>query len=725
MSSCLSDEQLAVVRIVSDGVHSVRVNACAGSGKTRTMLECAKQNPGRKFVMLVYNKQLQSETRASVSAQKIRNINVFTIHSMVGKCYESITGHHRACSSDEILFQSVCTLEEHISMMGKNTFPCDVLLIDEAQDLNPLMARAIQQYIRLHKEHVKQIVLVGDPKQALYTDKEDSLLASSNMYLEAPENHFGRMGGWVSCELSATFRLTPEMTTFVNAYWGTSMRSARPARGDATSIVFVKCNLYTKAIIDLIKDCVRKYSQREVMLLACSFKSCVHKQTPVRFLADRLSRDDVGIDVYVADHEKANAARCAKNKLRFLTYHSSKGCEARCVIVCGFDKYDDRKVSNLNPMGVALSRAKDVLIVLEGSGMKSSPYPIYNVRDHVSYSQNKYTCDGKIVNRILATINQFILADTLVYAKTITIARKALQGVYAQELVSFCDENVKGYKQLVELEDVVYSVTDRSSESLDERRRIIGLGAWDNIREACDVLEYDMYVDSRNTKNISKNTGSEEVSDLYGIFVTEIARMMCCPEYVKCMLDKLDMSNEVDASRWVNKMQMIIDNMCRNHPEKEYRYNQLAEKSCVVNYDVLQQGGQRCLEQLHSICQEHCRSFSTGNFEHAILYKLHTPYPCTYNKQLVEFVGVLDWCVDDIVYEAKMVSDITDEMKMQLVQYCLLRADEKMLATVHGYLHNIRTDELWYVCVSFEDPTSSPSNMIYRIVRSRFPEAVS
>ena len=55
-----SEEQQSVIDSISDG-NNVIVNACAGSGKSTTILSCAKALPQYNFINLTFNKALQTE----------------------------------------------------------------------------------------------------------------------------------------------------------------------------------------------------------------------------------------------------------------------------------------------------------------------------------------------------------------------------------------------------------------------------------------------------------------------------------------------------------------------------------------------------------------------------------------------------------------------------------------------------------------------------------------
>ncbi|RXJ88190.1 UvrD-helicase domain-containing protein [Arcobacter sp. CECT 8985] len=74
-----TDEQLS---IINSNKHSFKINAVAGSGKTTTLLEYAKQFPNLKILYLAYNKSLQTSLEKKLHKLKISNMQVKTIHSL-------------------------------------------------------------------------------------------------------------------------------------------------------------------------------------------------------------------------------------------------------------------------------------------------------------------------------------------------------------------------------------------------------------------------------------------------------------------------------------------------------------------------------------------------------------------------------------------------------------------------------------------------------------------
>ncbi len=68
--------------IIETKEKSFKINAVAGSGKTTTLLEYAKQNSHLKILYLAYNKSLQISLQSKLKDYNLPNIFVTTIHSL-------------------------------------------------------------------------------------------------------------------------------------------------------------------------------------------------------------------------------------------------------------------------------------------------------------------------------------------------------------------------------------------------------------------------------------------------------------------------------------------------------------------------------------------------------------------------------------------------------------------------------------------------------------------
>src|SRR5271165_631603 len=82
MKHRLTEQQKLIVANPLNSGEVMLINAGAGSGKSSTLHEIAEQNPAKKFLYLVFNKDAQrdAETRAP------ENMTCRTVHSL---CFDS------------------------------------------------------------------------------------------------------------------------------------------------------------------------------------------------------------------------------------------------------------------------------------------------------------------------------------------------------------------------------------------------------------------------------------------------------------------------------------------------------------------------------------------------------------------------------------------------------------------------------------------------------------
>eukprot|EP00965_Chrysotila_dentata_P233465 6199586-Pleurochrysis_carterae.AAC.1 len=140
----------------------------------------------------MYNKQLQCETTKRMQEMNISNAKCLTIHGLVRRITQQQTENsvymkraldwwHTQMDCDESRACLICTNQDVLNV--------DVVMVDEAQDLNSVLVDALQLFLQCiaHvKETPPRLVLVGDPKQLLY-DFFPQPSTSASDYLMKPE----------------------------------------------------------------------------------------------------------------------------------------------------------------------------------------------------------------------------------------------------------------------------------------------------------------------------------------------------------------------------------------------------------------------------------------------------------------------------------------------------------------------------------------------------------
>jgi len=150
-----SDEQQTIINSIAVK-KNVIVDACAGSGKSTTILSCALAFPDKKFIQLTFNKQLQSEIQEKVKVLEIKNLNVYTFHGLAVKYYDPSC--HNDMGIRRVLRESKTAL---------NLPLCNVMVLDEAQDMTRVYFHLIWKF-SLEINTPLQFLILGDEKQGLY-----------------------------------------------------------------------------------------------------------------------------------------------------------------------------------------------------------------------------------------------------------------------------------------------------------------------------------------------------------------------------------------------------------------------------------------------------------------------------------------------------------------------------------------------------------------------------
>ena len=130
-----SDEQQIIIDHIKDGKNVV-VDACAGSGKSTTILNVSYQLNNKKILQLTYNSALRHEIRSKAKELSLENMTVHTYHSLAVGFYDS----------------SAYTDTGMRNVLGQNTelskyIDVDILVIDESQDMTLLYYRLIVKFI--------------------------------------------------------------------------------------------------------------------------------------------------------------------------------------------------------------------------------------------------------------------------------------------------------------------------------------------------------------------------------------------------------------------------------------------------------------------------------------------------------------------------------------------------------------------------------------------------
>ena len=382
-----SPEQAAVVASVSERVN-VACEAVAGSGKTTTVLHCAREVPHLRFLVLTYNARLKLQTRQRAKELGLSNLEVHSFHAMAARYYAP------DCRNDETLRRLV---DADAPPHSRAVFDC--LVIDEAQDLTPLLHRFVLKILRdrsraetrdadaRHPDGpaLPSMLVLGDSRQSIYqfrdADPRFLTFADRGVYRLSSDASDDEPPAWRHRTLRTSFRATPNIASFVNdAMLGFPCLRAepKPSLGDpagppVTYLVGNAFDVASQELVDEISFLLEEgYAPDDIFVLTPSLKGAkLNSKTPLAQLENTLVMR-LGVPVYVslADEEELSDS-LIRGKVCLTTFHASKGLERPVVIVFGFsDNYfayyarDAPRAVCPNPLYVAATRASERLYLV-------------------------------------------------------------------------------------------------------------------------------------------------------------------------------------------------------------------------------------------------------------------------------------------------------------------------------------------------------------------------
>lgn len=350
-------EQSIIIEKVKKG-NNLIVEAVAGSGKTTTLLMVANELQDKNICLLTYSRALKDEILTKTIPN---NLSVYTFHSFASYIYKT------NIYNDYLLNNNLLNSKFNKTAINK----IDILMVDEVQDMT-------KQYFLLTIIIIKafsniRIILVGDAKQTI----KDYIGAFSQFLTDAEflyKKYSQIEGEWSNCKLSKSYRLTPNVTNFINKHiykenyitsGNTKSKDLKPDYLPITNIYSGK-NKINQDISKIIYHYIKIYGINNVLILAPSYRV----NNPGYLLAHELS----SISHIIPNQETEDKLNplLLKNKLVFRTFASCKGLQSKCVIIMGLDenyfKFNDRSWSDNNNipniLSVAATRAEEKLVII-------------------------------------------------------------------------------------------------------------------------------------------------------------------------------------------------------------------------------------------------------------------------------------------------------------------------------------------------------------------------
>lgn len=360
----VSDEQQAIIDVIQKG-YNVVVDACAGSGKSTTILSTAKSYPERKFLLITYNKSLRKEIQEKVRELGLQNITVHTYHSLAVAIYDA-----------EAHVDKVMRLLVQNNKPPTRLIHVDVIVLDEVQDMTFLYFRLIVKYIRDLNTPVQMMVL-GDYMQGLYEFKG----ADIRFLTKAEEIWSGfsllQNQTFEQCTLRTSYRITNQMADFVNEVMIGEQRIQACREGEPVIYIRRKIHDLERFVVSTIRELLNDpdIKPSDFFILGGSVKG---PNSPIRRIENALVDANIPCHVPMMENAENMEEDVIKGKIVFSSFHTSKGRQRPYVFVVGFDHSYFKTIARTldpqqcpNTLYVATTRAFKRLFLLESDEWSS------------------------------------------------------------------------------------------------------------------------------------------------------------------------------------------------------------------------------------------------------------------------------------------------------------------------------------------------------------------
>ena len=642
----MSKEQRKVLDFIRSG-SNVIVDACAGSGKSTTILSIAKELTGKKILQFTYNSQLRYDVKENIRKMKLMNLEVHTYHSFTVKYYTE-----QAHTDTGIRI----SLREKLS--PRNPIPLvDIIVLDECQDMTPLyfelIVKASKDMCSDKNGHKFQLLILGDYMQGLYEFKGADirfLTKSVDIWKKMP---FLESKKFKQCLLKTSYRVTNQMASFVNDDMLGEKRLV--ANKEGSPVVYIRRPRFQIDNI-VIYQIKRLLSEGEcpsdIFVLGHSVKGV---NSYIRHMENILTEADIPCHVPMFETD-AMDDRVINGKVVFSTFHTVKGRQRKYVFVVGFDQGYFYNARNLpkdicpNTLYVACTRATHSLYLLQNESakpleflkrdqydMKNSGYIDFKGMPQTIF-QEKVQEDESIVTIPTYYVNpteliKFLSEDTIEFVTPI------LETIFIQEI-----------EPKKEMEFEIPKIIQTNSGLFEEISDLNGI--------ALPAMYYDeIQGKTKDGEDILRNMINKSVQEMKEnryTFLKEIVKTL--PEKCESSSDYLFLSNVFVAiqEKLYSKLKQI------GRDEYNWITSELKQK-CM---DRLNEHLGHEFKKDSSVIVEKQLIHYSNDKEHEILDKILVIY--FQNEKHFKFSARLDIETEDNIWEIKCTSKITQEHQLQV-----------------------------------------------------------
>ena len=666
----MSEEQRKVLDYIRSGKNVV-VDACAGSGKSTTILSIAKELTGKKIRQFTYNSQLRFDVKENIKKMKLQNLEVHTYHSFAVKYYSDVA--HTDTGIRQILREDTSP---------RNPIPLvDIVVLDESQDMTLLYFELVVKMANnmCHKKnHSFQLLVLGDYMQGLYEFKGADirfLTQSQTIWKTLP---YLETKCFEHCELKTSYRITNQMASFVNNDMLGENRLVACREG--VPVVYVrrpKSQIENIVVYQIKRLLDEGECPSDIFVLGNSVKGT---NSHIRHMENVLT--DAGIPCYVPMIESdAMDDRVINGKVVFSTFHTVKGRQRKYVFIVGFDQgyfYNARNLDTFvcpNTLYVGGTRATHGLYLLQNENSKPLDFlkqDQYDMKhsEYIDFKGMPQTIFYEPVQESDITIPTYYVNPTelikFINENTIEFVTPLLEDLFVQEIEP-TSENEINIPKIIETESGLY----------EEVSDLNGI--------ALPAIYYDEIQghkkDGENVlREMINNSVQESKYNKYN-YLKEMIETL--PEKCETCSDYLFLTNLYVASQ--EKLYSKLKQIQRH----EYTWITDDIKGKTI-YRLNHHLGHEFEENNNTIVEKQLIHYSMEK-EHEKIDKILEPY--FHKEKNFRFSGRLDILSKNTIWELKCTSKISQEHQLQVVIYAWLWNILYPDSPRNVYLLNIRTGE--------------------------------
>jgi hypothetical protein len=698
--NAVSDEQQNIITNVENG-KNVQVDACAGSGKSTTILSTAKALPDKSFLLITYNKSLRKEIQEKVNELQLKNITVHTYHSLAVSVYN-------ADAHVDKVMRLLISNNDPLKVVQKGY---DIVVLDEVQDMTFLYYRLIIKFITDVGSPI-QLMVLGDYMQGLYEFKG----ADIRFLKLATEiwHSFGllRTKEFVKCQLKTSYRITNQMADFVNETMLSEKRLYACREGEPVCYIRRRIHELQWIVVNTIQDLISNHDVKpsDIFVLGASVKG---SNSNIKKIENSLVEAGIPCHVPMMENSDNIDEEVIKGKVVFSTFHTSKGRQRPYVFVVGFDhSYFTINARTMDPtkcpntLYVATTRASKQLYLLETSGFSSDRPLKFLKQGHIEMKTKPYID--------FRGIPQTLFEEDYQSKNEITINRTT-----PTKMVKFISESVLEEITQV-LDEIFVTLIPKQSEILLPTIMRTKSGFYEDVSDlngiAIPALLYD-YIRSLYTEDF-------DTCVLYDMIQDSISQIK--PDkhpYLRTIVSQLEpICNSVEDYLYMANVHQAAEEKLYFKLKQIERdeYDWLTPevlKKCkkrlldVLETEITSGDGEPEMEKTIVDCMN-----EEANQKITAFLSNHFP-----RTQQFQFTARVDLITKDTLWELKCTSEISAEHMIQTVIYAWLAITIDPTFSKKVKIFNIRTGEVLELVAE----KKSLDKIVLAILKGKYGEQIT